>query len=70
MKSGAAILGVSLVLCASAFSNLAVAQVSVGGPTKQSAIGGPVKQESPVMPGRKGGSTMKCVKGSCTGGKG
>jgi len=73
MKTGAAILALG-VLLASACRDLAVAQNSVGGPTKRSAIGGPVKQTSPVLPGNKAGSiaptppsTVKCVKGSCKG---
>ena len=71
MKSAAAILALG-VFFGSACCDLAFAQNSVGGPTRQPAIGGPVKQTSPVLPGNKAGSTattppstVKCVKGSC-----
>jgi len=72
MKSGAAIFIVFVGLYA--FSSIALAQSSIGGPKKQPTIGGPVKQVSPVLPGNKTGSatappsvTVKCTKGSCKG---
>lgn len=56
MKNGALVV-VVMILGAfqNAFYRPALAQNSVGGPTRQTAVGGPVKQNSAVLPANKGG---------------
>jgi hypothetical protein len=72
MKNGALVILVILGAFQNAFCHPALAQSSVGGPTRQNAVGGPVKQNSPVVPANKGGSIsvsppshLKCPTGPC-----
>ena len=73
MKNGALVVVMVLGVFQNASYHPALAQSSVGGPTKQSAVGGPVKQNSPVVPANKAGFIsasppphVKCPTGPCT----
>jgi hypothetical protein len=72
MKNGALVIVMILGAFQNAFYHPALAQSSVGGPTKQNAVGGPVKQNSPVVPTNKREfvsvsppSPVKCPTGPC-----
>jgi hypothetical protein len=71
MKRGPAVIVIILGAIGYSFSHPALAQSSIGGPTKLRSVGGPMKQSSPVVPASKSGLTsvppppVKCLTGPC-----